>query len=100
VELPEARIRGCDAIQRQHLLHRVGIAEEHHDFLEMRTAHVPFSWVDHGAALCGTADLSYGNCRAINLGPYLLMFPAVAGREALRLSTTADRDPGDYAIAC
>jgi hypothetical protein len=42
MELAEARVGGGDSIQWEHLLHRIRIAEEHHDFLEMRTAHVPF----------------------------------------------------------
>ena len=40
LEVAETRVGGGDAIQRQHLLHRVGVAEEHHDFFQVRTAHV------------------------------------------------------------
>jgi hypothetical protein len=32
-------MRRGDPIEREHLLHRVGVAEEHHDFLEVRTTH-------------------------------------------------------------
>ncbi|MGE5813508.1 MAG: hypothetical protein ACM36C_03390 [Acidobacteriota bacterium] len=61
---------------------------------------MPFSWLDRGTALCGTATHSYGNARAIDFRPYSLMFLAGEAWLALRLSTIADRDPGDYAIAC
>jgi hypothetical protein len=100
VKLPEARIRGCNAIQRQHLLHRIRIAEEHHDFLEMRTAHVPFSWLNCGTTLCGTADISYGNCRASDLRPYLLVFSAIRREGVLRLSAAPERGWLVHAIAC
>jgi hypothetical protein len=37
--LTEARMRGRNPVERQHLLHRVGIAEQHYDFLQVRAAH-------------------------------------------------------------
>ena len=37
--LSEAGVRRGDPIQRQHLLHGVGIAEQHHDFLDVRATH-------------------------------------------------------------
>jgi hypothetical protein len=37
--LSQARMRGRDAIERQHLLHGICIAEEHHDFFQVRAAH-------------------------------------------------------------
>jgi len=37
--LTEARMRRRNPIERQHLLHGIGIAEQHHDFLQIRAAH-------------------------------------------------------------
>jgi hypothetical protein len=37
--LSEAGVRGRNPVERQHLLHGVGIAEQHHDFLQVRAAH-------------------------------------------------------------
>jgi len=37
--LSETGVRRGNPIQRQHLLHGVGIAEQHHDFLQVRAAH-------------------------------------------------------------
>lgn len=37
---PQAGMRRRQAVERQHLLDRVRVAEEHHDFLQVRAAHV------------------------------------------------------------
>jgi hypothetical protein len=37
--LSQAGVRGGDPVERQHLLDGVGVAEEHHDFLQVRAAH-------------------------------------------------------------
>jgi hypothetical protein len=37
--LSEAGVRGRNPVERQHLLHGVGIAEQHHDFFQVRAAH-------------------------------------------------------------
>src|SRR5581483_2676803 len=38
-EPSEAGVAGREPIERQHLLHRIGVAEEHHDFLQVGTGH-------------------------------------------------------------
>jgi hypothetical protein len=37
--LSQARVRRRNPVERQHLLDRVRVAEEHHDFLQVRAAH-------------------------------------------------------------
>jgi hypothetical protein len=44
--LSETGMRGRDPVEGQHLLDRVGVAEQHHDFLQIRAAHgAPHDWL-------------------------------------------------------